>query len=266
LLPRQGANRHVSVRAAAGVCLVAILGACASHAVSPARYESQQRDGFVRIEPIEIGAPDNAHPASVSAQALRALFTDLGVKGTLALAGVTPLFDSEELTELVPHIVSALRKAEPREDVTFVISGYRGLFGRWSGITYTTGRLFVHEGRINVIFGAVHERYEDRDGLTPFEPPFALGIRDRRVEATWRLEPGAAHIEQFREDWIAAVVERLMQPRPGANVPPADPAAPTGQRQEIEQDLQLLERLRRKGLITDEEYRERRGVVLQRIR
>src|SRR5260221_856588 len=74
-------------------------------------YEYRPRFGFVRIERIETGAPENAHPFAISADALARTLARLEVEGETA----DPVFTQEELDGLAPHVAAALAKAAPAE-------------------------------------------------------------------------------------------------------------------------------------------------------
>src|SRR5687768_15570701 len=66
-------------------------------------YQHRKETNYVRIERIETGAPDNAHPRSLSADAMRIVLSKLNVNGTGALFSNTaskPIFTEEELAEI----------------------------------------------------------------------------------------------------------------------------------------------------------------------
>ncbi|HEY7674017.1 MAG TPA: hypothetical protein VH867_02220 [Burkholderiales bacterium] len=227
-------------------------------------YEYRPEFGFVRIERIESGAPDNAHPFSISADELRRSLASLEVEGGVSI-GVKPLFNEEELKEIAPHLVAALAKAGPREDVSFAVTGKHGIFGAYSPKSVTSGRVFARDGQLNVIFGLVHELYEGGElggGLTPSFPP---GSRAPRADRIWKIVPTSARLADGRADWVILAAAKPPAAVEKAGAAPAAPAPPAaGSRyQEIEDRLGALNRLKEKGLITEEEYRERRRAILQ---
>ena len=242
-------------------------------------YQHREETGFVRIERIEPGAPDNTHPAKLSPEALRQALANLNVKGASSMAP-TPVFTKEELDTLVPPLVAALAKAGPKEDVTFAITGAHGILGKYSAKAVTTGRVFVLDQLVNVVFGIVHEPYELQTGETDVSRRFTPGLRARRVESGWTLLPGTARLAGNRADWTmlnvapASVTSTTAAPQsrsggPGDAAPPAStPAAAVttdSRYQEIEQRLRVLDRLKANGLITEGEYRERRHAILQAL-
>jgi putative oligomerization/nucleic acid binding protein len=238
------------------VAWATVLSACES--TSPViSYEYRPQLGYVRIERIEAGAPDNAHPFNIPEDVLRQALASLELEGRLT--PVTPVFDDEELAEIVPHLSAALAKAAPKEDVTFAVTGRHGTFGAHSPRTVTTGRLFVRERQLNVVFGLVHQPYEQRYQESPLGPgalSFPPGSRAYRSEGFWKLAPKAGHLADKRVDWVMLDTSRAG---------PAAPVAPSADSryEEIQNRLSVLNRLKADGLITEEEYGERRRAILQ---
>jgi len=170
-----------------------------------------------------------------------------------------PVFTDEELTEIVPHLSAALAKSAPKEDVTFAVIGRHGSFGDHSPPSVTTGRLFVRERELNVVFGLIHQPFEQRyqeSELGPGALLFPPGSRAYRSEGFWKLVPKAGQLADKRVDWV-------MLDTPGlGRIGPAAPAADS-RYQEIQNRLSVLNRLKADGLITEEEYGERRRAILQ---
>lgn len=224
-------------------------------------YEYRPKFGFVRIERIEAGAPDNAHPFNISADALRQLLASLEVEGGTSTSA-DPVYTKEELDEIVPHLSAALAKAAPKEDVTFAVTGRHGAFGDHSPRSVTTGRLFARELQLNVVFGLVHQPYGQHyqeSELGPGALSFPPGSRAYRAEGFWRLTPKAGRLADKRVDWV------MLDARDPGRAGAAAPVAPAtdGRYQEIQNRLSVLNRLKADGLITQEEYSERRRAILQ---
>ena len=238
-----------------GVCAVlpaaaAALCACADPQV--VAYEYRPRVGFVRIERIEPGAPPNAQPASLSVETLTRGLARLQVE--MGMGSAQAVFTDDELAEIVPHLSTALAKTGPGEDVAFAVAGRHGLFGAHSPTTLTTARVFVREGQLNVIFGMVHQPYQDSD--VGVAPSFAPGSRSPSRGALWKLGGRGVRLAEKRTDWAMLDLGALK----------ADAAAPVagdGRYREIQERLRTLERLKADGLITEEEYRDRRRAILE---
>jgi hypothetical protein len=244
------------------------LSACGlmSHLGDPqiVSYEYRPLYGYVRIERIEAGAPDNAHPFGISVDALSQALASLKVEGGASMS-VAPMFSEGELKEIVPHLVAALAKAGPRQDLTFAVTGKHGSFGWLSSKSVTTGRLFVRDRELNVIFRLVHELYEDGELGYGVPPVFLPGTRVHRSDTGWRLVPANGRLANGRADWVMLDTTILPKPKEttgGTSTAPAAPAADS-RHQEIESRLRALDRLKADRLITEEEYAERRRAILQ---
>jgi hypothetical protein len=227
-------------------------------------YEYRPRFGFVRIQRIEAGAPDNAHPFNISVDSLRQALASIEMEGRTPTSA-EPVFTDEELTEIVPHLVAALAKAEPKEDVTFAVTGRHGMFGSYSPKSVTTGRLFVRERQLSIVFGLVHQPYQNAE-LGPGMPSFPPGSRAYRSDHFWRLAPKVGRLADKRLDWVMLDTTNLAAPGEKAgHAGAAAPVTPTADSryQEIENKLKVLSRLKADGLITEEEYSERRRAILQ---
>lgn len=254
--------------------LVTALSACAAGARNDQDGSTVYRsdDNFVRLVPIEPGAPPNAHPFAISAGQLSRLLAGIEVRRAVSI-GEAPVFSKEELETIVPPLVSALSKAGPTRDVTFAVTGRRGIFGRLSPETVTTGRLFVTGDSLNLIFGLMQERLDaEKFESTAVSPTVAPGARSRRIgDTVWKIEPGRGQLHEQRGDWL--VFDRSAIPAAGAI--PAAPSTPDtdvksggeapAKVQEIEDRLRVLDALRERGTITEQEYLERRRAILEQL-
>lgn len=253
--------------------LVTALAACAgTRNAQDESYVYRSDDDFVRLAPIEPGASPNAHPFALSESQLSRLLAGIEVSGTQP-AGKVSVFSQDELEIIVPPLVSALGKARPNQDVIFAVSAHRGLFGRLSPESVTAGRLFARGDSLNLIFGLMHARLDigdlDYSGVSRRISP---GARSRRIGGSvWRVDPGRGRLHEERGDWL--VFDRSAIPA----AQPAQTAPSTGKRdaasdgevpaevEEIENRLRVLEALRERGAITEEEYLERRRAILDQL-
>ena len=223
----------------------------------------------MRLEPVESGAASNAHPHRIAAEQLASLLSALEADGNLALSGEASVFTEDQAASLGRDLSAALAKARPDQDVTFQSGGRRGIFGDFSRPSYTTGRMFVHEGRLNLILGVVQELPDSDDvSLTlPNDFLYPVGKRAKRVEKGWDLRPGAGQLENKRSDWLSFALESdpaaTVQDSTSASPeqPQFDEARPPEPDQAV-QRLQVLEDLKSKGLITEQEYRDKRQQIL----
>lgn len=235
---------------------------------------------YVRIERAEPGAPASLHPAVVSTEQLRAALSPLR-----NAAKDEELFSEDELKTLVPALAKALATAQPNQDVAFAVTGRHGGFGPLVPRTVTTGRVFRSADGLQLITGMVWAQFEGQFRATGVRIAFEPGRRAAPVDASVRI--AAPNGRNVRSDWVSVLVAPpaaapvpAAMPAPvapaaaPAAVAPAAPAAvaPPPQRprdagffEEQEQRLRTLKRLHDNGLISDEEYRQKRYEVLQQL-
>jgi hypothetical protein len=276
------------------------------------------RFSYVRIETREPGAPLNQHPVSIDPVALRALLARV----QLPASDNEPLFNKDELDEIVPPLAQALARATPEQDVSFSVSGKHGLLGPLALRLATTARVFFSDGAMNLIFGLVRRDVESQFRATGYQMALEPGKRAEAVDRTAKLSatPGATN---RRADWLAldpkATVPAvaaptlptpaLVVPAPAAaTAPAAAPAASTlappapapaaappaaaavppppattapppprapapaaaapdaeAMYRNVSERLKALQKLRDTGVITEQEYQEKRREVLKAL-
>lgn len=244
-------------------------------------YQYQSLNRFVRLETREANSPDNDHPYDVSPETLHSWLSNLKASGNVKLVGEIEVFTEDELDEVVKHIATALSTARPDQDVVFQSSGSRGMFGKYSARSFTSGRMFAQGGQLNLILGVLHSS-PDSDDIEYDHLIYPTGSRSARVESGWDLAQGVGvgQLNGERGDWVSFAIT------PSANVePPAQqinipaPVSSTGKMpentdldaaidrrsQEIESKLRVLDELKSKNLISEEEYQAKRKVILDGI-
>lgn len=233
------------------------------------------RDQFVALEGLEQQADGpNGLPAEVAPETLTALLTAIDVRNEGA-SGIDALFTPTALQTLVPQLLQALRTATARDDVTFAVIGlHRSLYGLAKSPKVTTGRLFLRDGHLNLIVGMVQRDVNEREDrrLAPFVP----GSRNQAANGAWQLLPHAGQdlFTLKRKDWIVFTDDphpvTISLPEPSKNVlPPHMQVAPMEQvpvetRSPLDR-MSILNELKNKGLITDEEYRAKRQQILNSL-
>ncbi len=227
---------------------------------------------FVRIERSEPGAAPSRHPVSVSASVLQK-----------ALAGIQfrnePLFSDDELAEIVSPLVTALARATPDQDVSFAVSGRHSALGPLVPRSVTTGRVFRSAEGLQLIIGLAHQAFEaEFNGsgvLVAFEP----GRRATPVSPSLHLSGSEPGLTWRRGDWasfdldgMAAAAEPppvtatpALRAAPAPVAAPAPPADADARYRQISERLKTLQRLRDAGLITQQEYDERRRAILDSL-
>jgi hypothetical protein len=267
LLPGLGASIFT-------VLLALLTVGCAT--LSPeeeASFELRDIDRYVRLVTIETGAGANDHPHSINAQQLQARLAALTATGNLIISDdETPLFTDDEVAEIATPIAAALSRARPDQDVIFQSAGARGLFRSYSEPSYTTGRLFVKDGKLNLIVGVAHER-PDASVAETLRPKYPVGSRNAARQSGWQLAEEKGERVEGRQDWIALPLgsaPALATPVEAIETAPASEPSPPAQTvdertREFENRLRVLDDLKARQLITDEEYRQRRQAILEGI-
>jgi hypothetical protein len=239
----------------------------------------------------EAGAPENQHPVKLNADALRIA---LGQFKSLDSRGKErALFDTDELAEISEPIAQAFANAEPGDDVLLVSSARRD--GFLAPPTAVTARLFIEGGNLNFIAHDSNFEFVHIVRSTSMSPNFLYGARGKASDVKL-VGAGAGN---RRSDWLtvsltqattvptpppppplvlaappaaAATLTPAPAPAPLVAAPavPAAPAAPIvkpadPKADDIERRLTALKQLRDKGLITDDEYKQKRKDILQSL-
>jgi len=247
----------------------ALVATCAALAGSSHRTTWELRNfTWVKLARQEKGAEPNDHPALVDKEALQR-----------ALAGIRfgdeALFEAAELKMLARPLAEALAEARPDEDLNLLSTNRRG-GGMMAPELGLMARLFVRDGRLNVIVHETRSGFMDRIQARDWTPAFTYGSR---TEAGSVALTGAAR-HGARADWVEIPLAG-MQPVP-AQLPvivaapaPAAPAvapapsaaapAPAAVEEDQEKRLRKLKHLREENLITEEEYQKKRKEILDRL-
>lgn len=265
------ANRFCS--AAYGLLILLLLSSTA-HA-SDVRHLWQSRDQFVALEhqdaPADGSAPANDHPLEIDRARLTAMLASIEIRSDDSNKP-EQLITDQSLEALVPQLVQGFHQAAPGEDVTFAIIGlYKAMFGFAKSPKVTTGRAFYKGGRLNIIFGLVRKDVNERDDrrLSPFTP----GSRQNISTGDWTLlpQPGQKGYNLIRNDWVTFSDEwrTPVVPPPVAapDIQPAPAAAvhhviPKIEARNPAERLAVLNELKSKGLISEEEYRSKRLEII----
>ncbi|MBL0225305.1 MAG: SHOCT domain-containing protein [Geobacteraceae bacterium] len=236
------------------------------------------REQFVALEPLEKPSSGsmqtNDHPVELTLEKLTAILESIDIR---ASAGGKPeaLFTKATVEVIVPELLNGLRLATPTEDVTFAVIGlHSALYGLAKSPRVTTGRVFYKDGRLSIIFGLVQQEVRDRDDRRLF--PFTPGSRSAVAPGDWTLLPqtGRSGFSLVRKDWVtfsdewlapvapAPVVEQKTPPVPAAA---AQPVKTASEPRNPSERLTILNELKNKGLITEDEFRTKRLEILNGI-
>lgn len=234
----------------------------------------------------------NRHPATPAAAEIRNGLAQLTLEG-----GDAPieLLTAEERGFVADQLAKALPKAGAGQDVEIATIGMRrGMLGLGEP-RLTTLRVFMAEDGLNLILGEVQAEPPDETStyrkVDPRLVSFAEGRRaaPARPESGLRLAvaPGSPAVIR-RSDWAVLPAAAMAVPEPGSEAArkqaedrmervqrevqdireevrrQAPPAAspPAGESRTVEDRLEQLNRLKAKGLITPQEYADKRRRIL----
>lgn len=266
------------------VSLVAVIAGCATQQSTTVWRSGDQFVSVVNRDDMGTGqSVPNRQPVSLPAGALRAELAPLAVQ-LPDDAKPTALFGDDELVVLSEQLHAGLEQAGKDQDLVFAVRGAKPLWKLFGSLpVVTTGRVFYRDNGLNLILGKVRaEIHGDDRRLDPFVP----GSRLRAASLPGPILAGsaeAAHVPD-RPDWLVLTVgsEPKAQPvtvKPDAGTPAATPpvsgkeAAPAARQGgsaataagKVAERLKVLDELKAKGLITDEEYRAKRKSILDEI-
>jgi hypothetical protein len=177
---------------------------------------------YVKIVDSDKAGIANEHPELITSEQLRTVLSSLYVsENSLFGDKQLPVFSPAELQVLSATIPNGFSQAGPEEDITFVGIGlHKGTIT--TERKTTTGRVFVSGGRLNIIFGKIHEVYRDKDPITqqPIDRrlhPLLPGSRKTESNSGIRvaLDEGQAHYVdpetgEERSDWIIIDVATVL--------------------------------------------------------
>ena len=279
---------------------------------------------YVQLVARESSATPNQHPAVIPTERVA-----MALARVRAMDGraITPMFTKNEIYHLAPAIAGVLAKATPDQEMIFESTGAHEQIGPLSKKKTNTGRVFVHDGKLNIIVGTAL-RPETGNYQVQSLANLPVGARAAAANDVQLAQPTAEEGVLQRSDWIALSLDApapvvVVQPTPAyvapsnavnvatpANAafvaPPANPAyvapqaarvaapqvaqparpvAPTAavaparpavlpapvdateddRMTRLETRLRFLSRLHEQGLLTDEEFKQKRADVVKQM-
>ena len=263
-----------------------MLSGCAHFDDRAVRPIWKERDQYVVLEKQDRSAGSlpvaNAHPANVSTERLSSLLESLEVR-IPGQKKTQSLFNPAGIQILSEKIKQGLAAAAPGEDVTFAYVGTYPVLAMMAILKedkITTGRVFCQDGKINIIFGLLNEKVNEKEDrrLNPYLP----GSRSKVTPQEWVLveKSGGEGFTRKRPDWLvfplaapAFKATSSVEPAVPVDVPAAAVIAPVvpdvtratpvqAVKKSPEERLTILNGLKSKGLVTEEEYRAKRQEIL----
>jgi hypothetical protein len=268
----------------AGIPLAFLCQACLGP-VQTARALHEEQERFVRLEartndPRPEGAARFAHPVLLSSAEWARILAGIRIQPrkdsvifTRALEPPTEAFAPDEIVYLGRTLSETFAGARPDEWVVFGLSRVLP-----SGLNeITTGGWFAEGTRLHLLLAnyrysvtrtAVRERLW-KEPLRALAAPFYDVVQDERqtvVKGTGFLSAlssgsGPEIVLEYKS-LLGAPPAATRPPSPSVEKAPPAPEAGRLPAAAAEDSLRTLKRLREQGLITDEEYREKKKEVL----
>jgi hypothetical protein len=243
------------------------------------------------------------HPATLSSERLEKILAAVGVEehSFFAWRDEGALLAGEDAAQLAPKLADSLRKARADQWVYFSVRNTpkRMTFG---AVRFSDGIAFVKDGKLNLVFDNIGyvenvdippSRMDPRDAKTSQNVRLAAKSPDA-LGAAPPLVPGDRWLGRERTNWLVFDLAPAAAPAPqpqavattpaappvapaAATTPPAvgapaaaapagvsaAPSAPAPAAPDPEERLRKLKDLRDKGLITPEEYENKRQEILK---
>jgi hypothetical protein len=169
--------------------------------------------GNVQLVPREPGAHENQHPARLQPELLRA-----HLEGATTVVDGTPrpLFAPEELDADIGPLVEAFASARPDQDVLLIsVARHEGNF--LVAPTAITARLFVANGRLNLLVRDARTEFYDKVRGTNMTPTWHVGSRTTPGKSVL----ARAGATSPRPDWLVFDLAAT----PVATAPAPEPAS-----------------------------------------
>jgi len=178
---------------------------------------------YAKIVDRDVAGAANEHPVAISADDLRSVLSSVYVtkKSFISKNIDIPMFSYAELQILSTAIANGLSQTAPNEDINFVsIGSHKGTIAKERKTT--TGRLFMSEGRLNIVFGLVHEVFREKDVTTGQEidrrvHPLLPGSRkhEAAMPIAVALDSGQSlyidpKTDKQREDWLVLDIATVL--------------------------------------------------------
>lgn len=223
------------------------------------------------------GAPDG-HTPEFTAADLAAILRSVRIQPEISFLSYwvlrkdpqpAPAFPNDDAQLLAPHLRGALAKARPNEMAVFFLRRTRE-----DGIPLvTTGGLLIHGDQLIVLLANARrptttQRKLEKSRDTPLHPlgevdfhfvpgPYQTTLVKKDLPKSIAITSAQAFSVDYR-----ALLAGLLQPSRGSSPSQTEPEIPAAT---IEEKLHRLKTWHEEGLITDDEYLQKRQEILKRF-
>lgn len=232
----------------------------------------EARGQHVRLAARDGDGP-NSHPADLDRGQVRQSLSLLRLKLKPEDEPVE-LFTPDEAEFLSVQLAKAFQKASSGQDVSTATIGLRKTRFGLREPRRTTARIFIKDGRLNLLLGQAQADVPDTDStLRGIDPRLVEDVTGARTitgrPPAWQMVSGGGAVSIKRHDWavvtLSAVAATTAAPTPAdlavQGLAPPPPPMPRS----IEERLRLLDNLNAKGLLSPEEYGNKRKQILESL-
>ncbi len=183
------------------------------------------------------------------------------------------LFTEEQQSNLAKYLVIGLKKASPHQDILFSLAKEKRALGGLKKQTYfIAGRAFFNDGILNLIIGEynrlANSAYEmaydpTNQGLVEYDFNYGERLTPKfpfNEELVFTLS--SVTMKSGRTDWVTVNVAELHNTTLSPDIVKE---ALKPHKDTLIERFKTLEKLRKEGLITQEEYEQKRKVLLENL-
>ncbi len=253
---------------AALIALAILVGGCGAKVVKVELFEGHNEYVWLQYhsEDGNVVAQGFDHPATVTAEQVERLLQAVHLEelSFLKWKDTGRVFYEDQRVKLASWLADALQKANGDQWVAFAVTGHKQLFF-FETLVMTDGLCWVKDGRLHLVLGNV-----DFELIDPDKERYRGDPRDRFIFNSRRLlsDPAAGYakppvvkgdrwLDKERRNWLVFDLAKFAAPA-AATAP-----APAPEKDDVETRLLKLKDLFEKGLITEDEYREKRKKILE---
>ncbi|WP_218418253.1 SHOCT domain-containing protein [Alteromonas lipotrueae] len=183
------------------------------------------------------------------------------------------LFTEKQQNNLAKHLSIGLKKAKPHQDILFSLAKEKIALGGLKKQTYfIAGRAFFNDGLLNLIIGE-YNRLANSAYETAYDPT-NQGLVEYNFNYGERVAPkfpfnekivftlSSVTMKSGRTDWVTVNVEELHKTTLSNDIVKKGSKS---NKDTLIQRFKILEKLRKEELITEEEYQQKRKVLLRNL-
>jgi hypothetical protein len=222
----------------------------------------------------------NSRPITLEADQISAALSRVRARSG-ETGKIIDLFPEKNRKEAAKVLAKQLSKIKPGQDLHLISFRHVGSF--FSSSRYaTSARVFVEKGRLNLIFGRIDLfNNEFRDPNFKTLPPMGSRKQAASLKGSIIPAPGITFVDG-RKDWVALDLSRTVSAPPASAPPAITPASTEGPverpvekyqkpaiqpkvKRSLEERFKILKNLRDKGLITEQEYVDKKRELLESL-